>query len=169
MIERRGRRPTRPGDRDGGDGGGWMPLVWIAAPSLSTQLSRYNYSNIMITRQVAAFNRRRSKPLMIFPSLTLLSLLAMQTSSLLFRQVSSFPLFSLMSSSSSSSWRKTAIASRPRGSYIPQSMIPCISRRDQIPISLSRLFSQRSESVVELQYSEFIPPSPSEASHPPVM
>lgn len=148
-----------------------MPIADALRCQWLWYVREHNYSTTMITRQVTVFNRRRrSKPLMIFPSLTLLSLLAMQTSSLLFRQVSTFPIFSSMSSSSSFSLRKTAIASRPRGSYIPHSMIPCISRCGQIPTSSSsRLFSKRSESVVELQYSEFIPPSPSEASHPPVM
>ena len=149
-----------------------MPIADALRYQWLWYVREHNYSTTMITRQVTVFNRRRrSKPLMIFPSLTLLSLLAMQSSSLpLGKVVSTFPIFSSMSSSSSLSLRKTAIASRPRGSYIPHSMIPCISRCGQIPTSSSsRLFSKRSESVVELQYSEFIPPSPSEASHPPVM
>lgn len=114
------------------------------------------------TRQVAA-PKVRGRTRMI-SSLALLSLLSMQSSSSLFRHVSSFPL---LSPSASSSWRKTLIASRPRVRCIPLSSNKYLSRNEQTYIS-SRLFSQSSESVVELQYSEFIPPS-TESTHPPVM
>jgi len=113
------------------------------------------------TRQVAAQKVRGRTRMISSLALLSLSLLSMQSS--FFRHVSSFPL---LSPSTSSSWRKTLIASRPRVS-IPLSSNQCLSRTERTYIS-SRLFSQSSESVVELQYSEFIPPS-AEATHPPVM
>ncbi|KAL7435881.1 hypothetical protein ACHAXH_005236 [Discostella pseudostelligera] len=113
------------------------------------------------TRQVAAQKVRGRTRMISSLALLSLSLLSMQSS--FFRHVSSFPL---LSPSTSSSWRKTLIASRPRVS-IPLSSNQCLSRTERIYIS-SRLFSQSSESVVELQYSEFIPPS-AEATHPPVI